>query len=58
MFRGGAYKQTTGVCDEHVAAGEDLLGAYQIADSSFAPTVFPLWLTGVPAKVRPASRSR
>ena len=53
VFRGGVYKVTTGICDEHLAAGEELLAGYQIADASFRPTIFPLWITGVPAVVRP-----
>lgn len=53
VFRGGAYRVTNGICDEHLAAGEELLAGYQIADASFRPTIFPLWITGVPPVVRP-----
>ena len=53
VFRGGVYRVTTGICDERLAAGEELLAGYQIADpNSFAPTVFPLWIADLPAKVQ------
>jgi hypothetical protein len=51
VFRGGRYVATTGICDETVAAGEELLAAYNVYDSGV--TIFPLWLTGVPATVAP-----
>lgn len=54
VFRGGHYVVSNGICDEKLAAGEELLAAYEVADpSTFAPTIFPLWITGVPAAVRP-----
>jgi hypothetical protein len=53
VFRGGVFKSTTGICDERVGPGEELLAGYQVSDASFAPTVFPLWLGDVPATVAP-----
>jgi hypothetical protein len=52
-FRGGVYKVTTGICDERLAAGEELLAGHQVADSAFAPTIFPLWIADLPSVVRP-----
>jgi hypothetical protein len=51
VFRGGRYVVANGICDERLAGNEELLGAYQIAGDSFEPTIFPLWLSDVPARV-------
>jgi len=52
-FRGGRYVATTGLCDEHLQAGDELLAAYNVFDG--APTIFPLWITGVPATAAPGT---
>src|SRR3954470_23672192 len=52
-FRGGRYVATTGICDEHLQPGDELLAAYNVFDG--APTIFPLWITGVPARTAPGA---
>ena len=55
VFRGGRYVVANGVCEERLAQGEELLAAYQYAPESggYAPQIFPLWISDVPATVRP-----
>jgi hypothetical protein len=54
VFRGGRYVVSNGLCDEPLAAGEELLAAYETADPvTFAPQVFPIWIEGVPAVSAP-----
>jgi hypothetical protein len=55
VFRGGRYVVANGVCDERLAEGEELLAGYEYAPeaSGYAPQVFPMWITGVPATAQP-----
>lgn len=50
-FRGGRYVVTNGICAEKLAAGEELLAAYQVYAGG--NVYYPLWITGVPATVAP-----
>lgn len=51
VFRGGLFKVSNGVCTERLAAGEELLVSFQVFGANFAPTLYPLWVTDVPATV-------
>ena len=53
VFRNGGFKVGNGLCTETLAAGEELLLANQVygGPPDYAPTFFPLWVTGVPATV-------
>jgi hypothetical protein len=44
-----------GLCNDHLNDGDELLMLVDVADASFNPTVFPLVLGGVPARVSPGA---
>jgi hypothetical protein len=46
-----AYSATEGICDHVVSPGDRVLMLVQRDSATFAPTVFPLRLSGVPATV-------
>jgi hypothetical protein len=49
---GGGYKRGAGICSDTMASGDELLMLVDVSPPpSFAPTVFPLDLEGVPAAV-------
>jgi hypothetical protein len=45
----------SGLCNDHLNEGDELLMLVDVADASFHPTVFPLVLGGVPARVAPGT---
>jgi hypothetical protein len=55
VFRGDRFVVSKGVCEEVLAEGEQLLAAYEYAPEAqgYAPQIFPMWITGVPATVKP-----
>ncbi len=54
VFRGGSYVSTSvGACDEKLAPGEEALFGYEVSDGNYAPTILPIWITGVPATAAP-----
>jgi hypothetical protein len=54
VFRGGHYVVSNGICTETLAAGEELLAAYEVAPApDYTLQLFPLWIQGVPATAKP-----
>ena len=55
VFRNGHFVSGNGLCTEPLAAGEDLLVAYQQSGPApdYAPRFLPLWVQGAPATVAP-----
>ena len=51
VWRGGRFLRANGICDELLAEGEHALAHVDIYDANFEPTVLPLAVLGVPAKV-------
>jgi len=50
---GGGYKYGGGICSDHVSSGNDVVMLVDVSDpNTFLPTVFPLAVEGVPAKVQ------
>jgi hypothetical protein len=48
-------KYGNGLCNDHLNDGDELLMLVDVADATFHPTVFPLVLGGVPARVAPGA---
>ena len=53
VFRGGKFVSGNGGCQELLAGGEEVLFLTQIADANGISTVYPTWITGVPATTKP-----
>jgi hypothetical protein len=50
---GGGYKFGHGICNDHLKSGDDVVMLVDVSDpNTFLPTVFPLAVEGVPAKVQ------
>jgi hypothetical protein len=56
ILRDGRYQSADeGVCDERVREGDEILAAYNVSDPDFNPTIWPLLIQGIPARVTPGT---